>query len=213
MGCWSRPIRPPNGCTPIGIPRRAVAWCASCRARDETRLLPWCRIVKDGANDIAAITKANPAAVTSTAHGYSTGDIVYIADVGGMVELTDGEYTVTVTSDDAFTLDGINSSAYTVYTSGGTIQGKALIYSDIEEPVFEFDALVSNPFLYPPKFVMCLALKLAGLIAISVTNGDQFGVGRLAMQRYKLALEDAMATLANEERHDPPPQSEFTGSR
>lgn len=69
---------------------------------------------------ISAITKANPAVITTTsAHGYSTGNDVDIHSVGGMVELTDGSYTVTVLDSTSFSLDGIDSTAYTVYTSGG----------------------------------------------------------------------------------------------
>ena len=71
---------------------------------------------------ISAITTANPAQITtSTAHGLTTGDTVYIASVGGMVEITDGTYTVTVVNTTVFTLDGIDSTAYTIYTSGGYI--------------------------------------------------------------------------------------------
>lgn len=70
---------------------------------------------------ITAITKANPAQVTVTSHGYSTGDEVYISGVGGMVEITDGIYTITKVDADNFTLDGIDSTAYTTFTSGGTV--------------------------------------------------------------------------------------------
>mgnify|MGYP003145735564 CR=1 FL=1 len=70
---------------------------------------------------ITAVTKANPAQVTVTSHGYSTGDQVYISGVGGMVEITDGLYTITKVDADNFTLDGVDSTAYTTYTSGGTV--------------------------------------------------------------------------------------------
>jgi hypothetical protein len=69
---------------------------------------------------IVAITKDNPAEVTSgNVHRFSTGDVVTIEDVGGMVEITDGQYTVTVVDANTYTLDGINSTAFTTYTSGG----------------------------------------------------------------------------------------------
>ncbi len=69
---------------------------------------------------IKAITKDNPAEVTSAnPHGFQTGYVVTIEDVGGMVEITDGQYTVTVIDAWAYTLDGIDSSAFTTYTSGG----------------------------------------------------------------------------------------------
>lgn len=85
------------------------------------------RVIKDGgavleaAQNITAVTKANPAQVTITGHGLSTGDEVYIASVGGMSELNGRFFEITVVDSDNFTLDGIDSSAYTTYTSGGTV--------------------------------------------------------------------------------------------
>lgn len=70
---------------------------------------------------ISAATQANPCAITATAHGLTTGDLVVFKDVGGMTELNTDTYTVTVVDTDNFTLDGIDSSAYTVYTSGGSL--------------------------------------------------------------------------------------------
>ena len=74
---------------------------------------------------ITGITKANPAVVTDVAHGLTTGDKVSITGVGGMVQINNFVYTVTVTSADLFTLtydNGtvVNSSGFGTYTSGGT---------------------------------------------------------------------------------------------
>lgn len=84
------------------------------------------RVIKDGgvvletAQNITAITKANPAQVTITGHGLSTGDEVYIASVDGMTELNGRFFEVTVVDANNFTLDGVDSSAFATYTSGGT---------------------------------------------------------------------------------------------
>lgn len=67
---------------------------------------------------ITGITKANPAEVTQTAHGYVNGDIIFIANVGGMTQVNNGVYAVTKTSDNTYTI-GVDSSAYGAYTSGG----------------------------------------------------------------------------------------------
>ena len=68
---------------------------------------------------ITGISMANPAVVTATAHGFSDGDIIYIVDVGGMIEVNDLTFTVANATTNTFELQGINSSAYTAYTSGG----------------------------------------------------------------------------------------------
>lgn len=74
---------------------------------------------------ITGISKANPAVVTVSSIGaLSNGDKVYIADVVGMTEVNfDGDnlYTVANIAGNTFELSGIDSSAFTAYTSGGTV--------------------------------------------------------------------------------------------
>jgi len=79
--------------------------------------------------DIETASKADPCSIKVTAHGYSTGDKIWITDVGGMTELNDKTYTITVVDVDNFTL-GVDSSAYTVYTSGGTC-----VRDDLDEKI------------------------------------------------------------------------------
>lgn len=82
-------------------------------------------LVED-AKTITGITNGSPAVVTSAAHGYSTGDWAYIADVGGMTEINNQTYLVGNVTANTFellrTLDSTNVDAvnYGVYTSGGT---------------------------------------------------------------------------------------------
>lgn len=69
--------------------------------------------------DITAITQANPAVVTQTAHGYSNGDIVFINNVAGMTQVNNLFFTVANKTDDTYQLSGVDSSGYTAYSSGG----------------------------------------------------------------------------------------------
>lgn len=95
---------------------------------------PYMRFYKNGsqvteaADTITDITQASPAVVTtSSAHGYSTGDNVYITDVVGMTEVNrpNKPYQVgTVGSSTTFELleiggSNIDSTGYTAYSSGG----------------------------------------------------------------------------------------------
>lgn len=68
---------------------------------------------------ISGITKANPAVVTSTAHGLSNGNTVKIRDVEGMTEVNNRTFTVANVTANTFELSGENSSSYTTYTTGG----------------------------------------------------------------------------------------------
>ncbi len=71
---------------------------------------------------ITAITRANPAVVTATAHGLTNGEKVYISGVAGMTEVNGLVFTVANKATNTFELSGINSSGYTAYTSGGSIR-------------------------------------------------------------------------------------------
>jgi len=79
------------------------------------------------AENITGITQANPGKVTVTAHGYSTGDQVFISAVSGMTQVNGLFFPVTVVDANNFTI-GVNTSTYTPYSSGGTSQ-KVLPYA------------------------------------------------------------------------------------
>lgn len=72
---------------------------------------------------ISAITQANPAVVTATGHGYSTGQQIIINTVVGMTQLNNSisgtNYTITKIDADNFSLVGVDSSGYTAYSSAG----------------------------------------------------------------------------------------------
>lgn len=83
---------------------------------------------------ISDATQANPCVITTlTDHNLSTGDDVKIYAVGGMTELNDITYFITVIDDTSFSLNGIDSTGFTPYTSGGyaSVSVKAKIDIDI----------------------------------------------------------------------------------
>jgi len=84
-------------------------------------------IVKEfgASQNITAITKANPAVVTYTgADNFSNGNSIFIDGILGMIELNGEEYTVANvnTGANTFELQGIDSTGFSTYSSGGTIQ-------------------------------------------------------------------------------------------
>lgn len=76
-------------------------------------------LVTTGGGTITGITKANPAVVTVTAHGFNNGDKIYITGVGGMTQVNNLEFTVAGVTANTFQLSGVNSTGYTTFTSGG----------------------------------------------------------------------------------------------
>lgn len=68
---------------------------------------------------IIGATNANPCVITSPDHSLQSGTLIYIANVEGMTQLNSALYTMTVIDADNFSLDGINSTGFGVYTKGG----------------------------------------------------------------------------------------------
>jgi hypothetical protein len=82
---------------------------------------------------ITGATAANPVVITSNAHGLSNGNKIVISGVVGMTELNTNTYFVQNATTNTFSLSSntdpaantnIDGSAFTAYTSGGTITPK-----------------------------------------------------------------------------------------
>lgn len=82
--------------------------------------------------DITAITQADPAVVTSNAHGFNNGDIVAIAGVQGMPELNGQTFKVANKNTNDFQLSGEDSTNYGEYVSGGIVNKAVLTYDDMK---------------------------------------------------------------------------------
>ncbi len=77
--------------------------------------------ITEATKNISGITQAVNGVVTTTAnHGYSTGDKVYIVSVGGMTQVNNEIFTITVTGLATFQLN-IDTTTYGAYTAGGTV--------------------------------------------------------------------------------------------
>jgi len=83
---------------------------------------------------ITGATAANPVVITETAHGRATGDNLAFSGVVGMTQLNGNTYhitvidantyslqTTTVTGAGTFTYTNLDGTAFTAYTSGGTV--------------------------------------------------------------------------------------------
>jgi hypothetical protein len=70
---------------------------------------------------ITAVTQANPAVVSSAAHGFANGDVVKITGIVGMDELNDQLFVVVNQTTGTFELADVDSTGYGAYVSGGTI--------------------------------------------------------------------------------------------
>ncbi len=80
----------------------------------------------EAAQDLTGATRANPCVITVLSHGYTAGQWVYLAGVGGMTQLNGRFFQVGTTTTDTFQLldaagGNINAVDYATYTSGGAV--------------------------------------------------------------------------------------------
>ena len=83
------------------------------------------QVLNSSAKTITAATKANPGVFTSSSHGFSDGDEVYVDSLGGMTEVNGRNYLVANSTANTFSLqdlfgNDIDTTNFTTYTSGGT---------------------------------------------------------------------------------------------
>ena len=95
-----------------------VPWTAGAEAHVSGHEIQW---KKRHAFSVSAITQANPAVVTFTeTHDYLAGDVLDAYSIGGMTELNDSSgYIVANPTGTTIELQGVDSTSYGAYTSGG----------------------------------------------------------------------------------------------
>jgi hypothetical protein len=70
---------------------------------------------------ITGVTKTDPCQLTIPGHGQVTGALAMIVSAGGTTELNDRIYQITKVDDDTISLDGVDATGFTDFTTGGTI--------------------------------------------------------------------------------------------
>lgn len=105
----------------------------------------------------AILQPSNPTQITSPSHGLSTGDVILISNVGGMIELNDQTYTITVVDANTFTLDGVDDTSFTPYTSGGNW------VSTVTEVSFMLFGNNVNPFPQPNFGILSTQVVIGGI--------------------------------------------------
>lgn len=102
--------------------------------------------VTETGTNISAATNANPLVITDNAHGYANGDWLYITNMGGMTQLNGLTWVVTNKTTNTYRLtdlfgNAVDSTAFGVYTSGGTaarIYTVVSPYAAIDLPYLKF---------------------------------------------------------------------------
>jgi hypothetical protein len=105
---------------------------------------------------VSGITNANPAVVTTALnHGFATGQAINIAGVLGMTAVNGGPYTITVLTPTTFSLNGVNSSGYGAYTSGGVVTPNL---RNQVVTVQDYPDTYAIPFVQPPQQLVTMTV-------------------------------------------------------
>ena len=134
---------------------------------------------------ISGVTQADPCVVTTSAvHGYQTGQIVRITDLGsdmptarGMEQLNNNRYKIVVLSTTTFSLqdpvsgEDIDSTAYTAWVSGGRVvlETRVLSLNNPQVSPYDVTPYTGNPYKYDP-----IEYKLTVGTQVMGNDGDIF---------------------------------------
>ena len=98
---------------------------------------------------ITDVMQTNPVVVEAVAHGYATGDDVFIKGVAGIPEINGKTFRITKLDADTFSLDGIDGTGWAAFTTAeGGVAG------DVEGPGGEGGQPPDGPVIpeTPPPF-------------------------------------------------------------
>ncbi len=119
---------------------------------------------------VVGITKANPAVVTVTGHGYSSGDVVTFQGLystqytAGMAQIDGMRFTITVVDANSFTIPwNTNQSNYTALSGS---------------PSGAYVKKVLYPYLYAPGDVVISAITTGTTTTIDTASAHNFVVGQ-----------------------------------
>jgi Flp pilus assembly protein TadG len=129
---------------------------------------------------ISAATKANPVQITSAAHGFSNGDVVWISGVAGMSQLNNTAFKVASVTTNTFILQTMNGQNvdgrwYSTYVAGGTV--RKCRTADCEMVVTAAGhGLRENDYVY-----------LTDVVGLSSLNNATFQVSNVTANTYSIA--------------------------
>ena len=127
---------------------------------------------------ITTITKANPAVVTSAAHGYSNGDRIKILHAEGMTEVNGVTFLVANVAANTFELTNtagtnINSTSYGTYTTGGEAHKLVTTISGLTHLEGETVQVKTDGATHPDRTVSAGSITLQSYAA-EVTVGLEY---------------------------------------
>ncbi|CAN5386168.1 ubiquitin-activating E1 FCCH domain-containing protein [soil metagenome] len=157
---------------------------------------------------VTGISKANPAVVTSVAHGLATGDSVFITGITAsgsgtkMSTLNDGYYKVTKVNANTFSLQtltgtNINTSGYASWSSGGTVTKCQVSDCSIVVTALNhgLPATTTDTGTTRPNTVYITGVNGLTVNNVSIVNSKGFEIGNVTTNSFSLGVTAGTATL------------------
>jgi hypothetical protein len=105
---------------------------------------------------MSGATKANPCVITTALnHGFATGQVIGINGVVGMTALNATTPTITVIDQKTFSLNGVDSTGFATYISGGVITPNL---RNILVSITDFPDTYNIPYVSPPQQSVLITL-------------------------------------------------------
>ena len=81
----------------------------------------WRYLPVDKSFNITGISKSNPCVISVASHSFTVGDSIVVGGVSGMAEINNAKATISSATSTTLTLQGVDSSSYASYASGGYV--------------------------------------------------------------------------------------------
>lgn len=140
---------------------------------------------------ITGITAASPGVITSAAHGFVTGDRIYLSHILGMVELNAQEFLVEYIGADSFSLKtlagaAVDTSTYTTYGSKGDIalvRDVGLAITGVSKAAAGIVTIAGHGFATYDK------IYISGIVGMTELNDSFYWVKKIDANTFSLTTE------------------------
>lgn len=144
---------------------------------------------KTWAYSINGATRANPCVLTINVHDLNVDDRIRITGVGGMTQLNNQTYTVTAVAGNQVTID-VNSSAFSVYSSGGT----ATLYKKIVTAITQANPAVVTCAGH--TFTNGQQVWFRSIVGMTELNDNVYTVANVTANTFELSGIDSTSYTA-----------------
>lgn len=152
------------------------------------------------ADNITAITAANPGVVTAGTHAIPNGAVVVLDAISGMTQLNGRAAIAANVAAATLELKGVNTTAYTAYTSGGTVTQQTM--TDVGEvtSIAGFDgeaADIDTTHLRSTAKEFLIGLQDFGGVTLSVWLTTDVGQAKLRSLKAAASIGTFSITLSD----------------